>query len=256
MAEISIITPAFNAEKTIRETVESVKKQTFTDWEMIIVDDCSTDKTASIVLDLIKEDGRIKLLSLAENQGVAKARNEALKIATGRFIAFVDSDDLWTENKLMRQREIMLSNGYALTYTAYAVLKTDGHGESVAGKSFIKVPKKMTYKKIFYNTSIACLTVMVDKQKTGEFYMAEIEHTEDQCAWQQALKNANTYAVGINENLAFYRVGGKSLTANKKKAARLQWKTYREYHKFGLLKSAVYFFLYAAGALLRRLRAK
>lgn len=243
---VSIITPAYNTEKYIAQTIESVQKQTYKNWEMIIVDDCSQDDTVKIVEEYAKKDSRIILLKNCKNSGVSFSRNQALKHSQGDYIAFLDSDDLWIEDKLEKQINFMKDNNYVLTYTAYQKFNSK---TGMLGK-VIKVPKKMTYKKIFYNTAIACLTVMVNREVVGDFEMPLLDHTEDQCTWQEILKRGfNAY--GLNENLSIYRVGTSSLTSNKKKAVVGQWKTYRDYYKLSLQKSILYFSLYALNALIK-----
>lgn len=248
MPKVSIITPAYNAGKLLSETIASVRQQTFTDWEMIIVDDCSTDNTYKVALSFAANDDRIKVLLHEKNSGVAMARNTAIDVATGDYIAFLDSDDKWMPEKLEKQLDFMETNGYVLTFTMYQVFNSET-GE--LGK-IIKVPQKMTHKTIYSNTIIACLTVMVNRKVVGDFHMPIIPHTEDQCTWQDILSRGYE-AYGLQENLALYREGNASLTNNKLNAAKKQWKTYREYHKFSLIKSFYYFACYAVNASLKHL---
>jgi len=247
MSKISIITPAYNASNYLAETIASVQAQTFSDWEMIIVDDCSTDNTCEIASSYSMDDKRIKMIKHEKNSGVASARNTALDIATGEFIAFIDSDDLWMPEKLAKQLRFMEENGYALTYTKYQRFQNDS---KQFGK-VINIPRQMTASSIYGNTSIGCLTVMVNRRLVGEFHMPLIQHTEDNCTWQEILSRGYT-AYGLNENLALYREGNASLTKNKKKAAVQQWSTYREYYKFSVLKSTFYFTLYVFNAVKKR----
>jgi len=240
---ISIITPAYNAEKYISQTIESVLNQTYTEWEMVIVDDCSVDNTYNIILEYAKRDNRIKPVKHEVNKGVAEARNTALRESSGDFVAFLDSDDLWVPEKLRIQLDFMEKNNYVLTYTMYQNFFDNGEKGKI-----ISVPEKMTYKDIFKNTAIACLTVMVNRKVSGEFFMPPLKHTEDQCAWQDILKRGYI-AYGLNENLALYRVNSNSLTGNKKKVIKRQWSTYRDYYKFSFLKSAYYFICYAFNAI-------
>lgn len=246
MAKISVITPAYNAEKYISQTIESVIGQTFTDWEMIIVDDASKDNTYNIACEFAELDKRIRVIKQPINLGVAAARNIALDIATGEYIAFLDSDDLWMPDKLKKQYNFMENNKLALTYTMYQKFSdSDKQGGKV-----IKVPKEMTYKKIFGNTSIACLTVMVNRKMVGKFHMPPLIHTEDQCTWQEILSRGYK-AYALNENLALYRESVGSLTNNKKSAALKQWNTYRKYHRFSVFKSFYYFCCYAINAIIK-----
>ena len=248
MKLISIITPAFNAEKYIKSTIESVISQTYQNWEMLIVDDCSSDNTIQIVEGYCNIDSRIRIIKHTINQGVAAARNTALAEAKGEYIAFLDSDDIWAPQKLDTQYRFMEDNGYLLTYTAYQkyLSETDEKGK------VITVPKKMTRNSIFYNTAIACLTVMVNRAKVGDFEMPLLTHSEDQCTWQSILSRGYI-AYGLNENLALYRVSNHSLTANKGKAAKRQWNVYRKHYGFSVIKSGVYFLSYAIHAVIKHL---
>lgn len=248
MSRVSIITPAYNAEQYIADTINSVQAQTFTDWEMIIVDDCSSDNTYNLACKYAVKDARIKVKHHQQNCGVAAARNTALDAARGDYIAFIDSDDQWVPEKLSKQLAFMKENQFALTYTAYQNFDTNTGN---LGK-IIWVPKKMTYSRIFINTSIACLTVIVNRKMVGEFHMPQLSHTEDQCTWQDILNRGYT-AHGLNENLALYRTGNKSLTYNKLRAAKMQWNTYREYYKLPVIKSSFYFTCYTINALKKHL---
>lgn len=246
--KISIVTPVYNVEKCITDTINCVLAQTYTNWEMIIVDDCSTDSTVQIVEKFCDIDERIKLIKHTQNQGAAMARNTALANAKGEYVAFLDGDDLWSDQKLEKQLTFMEENGYVLTYTAYQTFYDDADKK---GK-FIHVPSKMAVNDIYYNTAIACLTVMVNREKAGDFQMPVIEHAEDQSTWQLILKRGYV-AYGLNENLASYRISAYSLTGNKRKAAQKQWRVYRRYHKLSFVKSCIYFTSYAIRATIKHL---
>ena len=243
MSKVSIITPAYNASAFLKKTILSVQSQTFTDWEMIIVDDCSNDNTYELACSLANEDNRIRVIKHKKNSGVAVARNTALDVAIGDYIAFLDSDDLWLPDKLKKQLAFMEKNNYVLTYTSYQKFLSDTEER---GK-IIRAPSKMTANAIYGNTSIGCLTVMVNRKMSGAFHMPLITHTEDNCTWQEILSRGYV-GYGLDENLALYREGNSSLTNNKKKAAHQQWNTYREYYKFSIVKSAFYFTCYAFNA--------
>lgn len=241
--KVSIITPAYNASKYISTTIDSVLAQTHQNWEMIIVNDCSKDNTADVVRRYTVKDSRIKLLEHTKNLGVAAARNTAIDAAIGDYIAFLDSDDLWLPYKLEKQLYFMHTNQYVLTYTAYQKFNTD---TGQRGK-IVRAKKTMTAQEIYGNTSIGCLTVIVNRKAVGEFHMPLLKHTEDNCTWQEILGRGYT-AYGLNEVLALYREGNSSLTSSKKKAAMQQWKIYREYYKFSIPKSTYYFILYTFNA--------
>ncbi len=241
MSVVSIITPAYNAAPYLAETIRSVQNQTFFDWEMIIVDDCSKDNTLSIARSLSETDDRIKVYQNSKNSGVAATRNFALEKANGKYIAFLDSDDLWLPEKLEKQIDFMDSNQYVLTYTNYQKFDTNT-GQRY--KKIIRAPKVMTAKKIFGNTSIGCLTVMVNREMSGQFQMPLLNHMEDNITWQKILsKGYKGYRLDIV--LSLYREGNQSLTSGKKKAAKQQWDIYRNYYGFSVPRSAFYFSKYA-----------
>jgi len=188
------------------------------------------------------------LIEHKQNAGVAAARNTALDVAIGDYIAFLDSDDMWMPDKLEKQLQFMEDNGYVITYTKYQIYYTD---TDQRGK-IVRAPKKMTEKSVYKDTSIACLTVMVNRKETGSFHMPPIKHTEDNVTWQEIMSRGYT-AYGLQENLALYRVSSSSMTGNKLKASSEQWKTYRHYYKFSQIKSTYYFCWYAFNAVKRKL---
>ncbi len=245
MVLVSVITPAYNAAHFLEEAVKSVQNQTFSDWEMIIVDDCSTDETFSLAQRLAENDQRIKVLRNKKNSGVAATRNKAMDAATGEYIAFLDSDDLWLPQKLERQVKFMAEGQYALTYTNYQ--KFDSQTGERQSK-IIRAPATMTSRHIYGNTSIGCLTVMVNRKITGPFHMPLIGHTEDNITWQEILARGYI-AHRLDEVLSLYREGNTSLTSSKREAAKQQWHTYREYYNFSIIKSTYYFIQYAFHAI-------
>ena len=208
---------------------------------MIIVDDCSKDDTYALAKRLSEADNRIRVLQNEKNSGVAATRNKALDAATGEYIAFLDSDDLWLPQKLEKQVGFMDAGQYVLTYTNYQKInsKTGERDQKV-----IRAPATMTAKRIYGDTSIGCLTVMVNKKLSGSFHMPPLGHTEDNITWQSILAKGFT-AYRLDEVLSLYREGNSSLTSGKKKAARQQWQTYREYYRFSIPRSAFYFAQYA-----------
>lgn len=241
MNKVSIITPAYNSEQYLEETVQSVQRQTFTDWELIIVDDCSTDSTYSLATRLADADKRIVVLKNGVNEGVAATRNKALDKASGDYIAFLDSDDLWLPQKLQKQVAFMDTGQFALSYTNYQKFNS-ATGER--DKKIIRAPAVMTAKRIYGDTSIGCLTVMVNRSITGPFHMPLLSHMEDNITWQEILSRGYI-AYRLDEVLSLYREGNLSLTSGKKQAAKQQWHTYRDYYGFSVLKSSFYFSQYA-----------
>ena len=175
---VSIITPAYNAASYIVETIESVLAQTYPNWEMLIVNDCSQDNTAEIVQSYAAKDKRIKLINLKQNSGAAAARNTAIKNAKGRYIVFLDSDDLWKKEKLQKQIEFMQKNGYAFTFTSYEHFKEAK--ENIQSK--IQIPKSLNHKQALKGNKIGCLTVMLDRKQIQNIHFTNDKH-EDYILW-------------------------------------------------------------------------
>lgn len=236
---VSIVTPSYNSERFIGLSIESVLSQTYTNWEMLIVDDASTDRTVSIAERYGRGDDRIKLIRLKQNSGVASARNTGIREAQGRFIAFLDSDDLWMPEKLEKQVRFMEKNNASLACTAYLKMNAEG----VVQKRFIDVPNKITYPMILKSNRIGCLTAMVDVRRIGKHYMSDVGH-EDYTLWLKILKRGHI-AYGLNLPLAIYRMRNASLSGNKLKASRFQWKIYREIEKISFINSLIFFAQYA-----------
>lgn len=247
---ISIIIPVYNCEKYIKDTIQSVCQQTYKNWEMIIVNDCSKDKSLEIARENVADiTEKVKVIGLKQNSGVAIARNEALKVARGEFIAYLDGDDLWKKDKLKKQVKFMKSNNYNFTYTKYEYLKEDGKTKEI--KIF---PKSLTYKQSLKNTVILTSTVMINRQLLDEklLIMPNIRRGQDTATWWQILKEGNT-AWGLDEVFTAYRRQAQSLSFNKVKAIKRTWNLYRNVEKFGIIKSAYYFLHYAVNAKLRRI---
>lgn len=240
---VSIITPAYNAADYIAETIESVLAQTYKNWEMLIVNDCSKDNTSEIVQSYAAKDKRIKLINLKQNSGAAVARNTAIQNAKGRYIAFLDSDDLWKKEKLQKQLSFMQQNDYAFTFTEYQYLKLKPDEKL----RIIKVPRSLTYEQSLKNTIIGCLTVIVDRKQTRNFQMPLVRAGQDHLTWWLLMKRGFK-AYGLQENLAEYRRVEGSISHNRFNAIKRHWKLYRKYEKLSLLKSTYCFICYALHA--------
>lgn len=250
---VSIITPVYNCEKYIRDTILSVINQTYKNWEMILVDDCSNDNSRKIIEEFINDDSRIKYYKLNENSGAAIARNYALEKSKGRFIAYLDSDDLWRESKLEKQIEFMLKNNYAFSCTDYEKIDDDGNSLN----KVIKIPKKVDYNLFLRNTIIQTVGVMVDTQITGKdvLIMPNIRRRQDAATWCQLLK-AGYDCYEVPENVSFYRVVTNSLSSNKFKAVKGTWFLYRNIEKLSLPKACFCFIGYAFNAVKKRIYLK
>ena len=246
--KVSVITASYNCAKFIEESIKSVLNQTYDNLELIIVDDCSTDNTEEIVNEYIKKDSRIKFYRLNNNSGAAVARNKGLDEATGRFIAFLDSDDIWYKQKLEKQINFMQTNNYGFSFTSYRLIDENG---GLLNKE-IRVPNEITYKKLLKNTIIVCLTVIIDKELIGDFKMPLVRAGQDTATWLSILRNGNI-AYGYDEVLASYRLVNGSISSNKFKALKRTWNTYRKLEKLNLLKSSYYFSNYVLNAIKKRI---
>ena len=242
--EVSIITPAYNSGRFVALTIASVLEQTYENWELLLVDDCSTDNTLNIIEPFLK-DYRIKLLTNKSNQGVAYSRNLAIKEAKGRFIAFLDSDDMWATDKLQKQISFMKLNNYALTHTSYR--KINLRNELISNA--LPVSKKVSYSQLIKHNEMGCLTCVYDSHRIGKFYFIKVGH-EDFVYWLAILKQG-ICSYGLNIPLAYYRVHKNTISSNKFKAAKFTWSIYRNIEKFGFLKSLYIFSHYTCRSLFK-----
>lgn len=246
---ISIITPAYNASRFIAKTIESVQAQSYTDWEMLIADDVSQDNTVEIVQSYMQNDKRIKLTVLDDNLGAANARNTIIRKAEGKYIAFLDSDDLWKPDKLEKQLVFMEKHNLAFTCTAYECITEDGRRVLYT----VNAPKRIGYRRFLRNTAIGTLTVMINREMTGEFEIPDIRSSHDMALWLDIMKRGFK-AYGLNENLAKYRLVGDSNTSAKWKAAMDVWKVFRDIEKLNAIYSAYNFAGYVWNAVKKRLK--
>jgi teichuronic acid biosynthesis glycosyltransferase TuaG len=245
---VSIITPSYNSSKFIKDCIASVFSQTYKNWEMIIVDDCSKDNSKEIISELSTKDKRIKPIFLEKNVGAAEARNAAIRQSKGKYVAFLDSDDLWNPKKLEKQLSFMYENEIAFSYTNYQFMSENGADLS----NIILAPEKMTYDSYLKNTIIGCLTVIIDREKSGEFEMPNIRSSHDMALWLLIMKRGFS-AYGLDENLARYRIVSTSNTASKWHAVNDVWKVYRQVEKLSFIYSAWCFVWYAFNALKKRI---
>ena len=238
---ISIITPCYNSEKYISDTIKSVIKQDYQNWEMIIVDDFSNDKSIQIIQKFLNEDNRIKLIQLSENKGAGYCRNYAINQSSGQYYAFLDSDDIWFKNKISKQINFMNKNNIAFSYCSYNFINENG--DSLNKEPFFS-KSKVNYQDILKTNHIGCLTAIYDITKINnqKLYMSEIRARQDLSLWLNILKIIE-FGYGLNEVLASYRIRKKSISSNKFKAIYYQWKLYRNIEKFSFSKS-IYFLIF------------
>lgn len=230
---VSIITPCYNSEKYILETIESIRQQSYSNWEQIIVDDASLDQSVALIEEISKIDSRIRLISLKENHGAAYCRNLATREAKGSYIAFLDSDDLWHRDKLTKQLAFMKERSCAVSYTSY--LHIDEHGHSLQ-KRILACPV-LPYKKQLYNNYIGNLTGIYDQKQLGKIFSPELRKRQDWAVWLEAIKRSEKPAFGLQEDLAYYRVRKNSISSDKVALVKFNFHFYREYLKFSYLKS-------------------
>ncbi len=228
---VSIITPCYNSEKFISETIVSIQKQTLKDWELIITDDCSTDFTVDIVKSFISTDNRIKLYCLDTNMGPGAARNNSINKSKGRYIAFCDSDDQWKPLKLEMQVEFMKTHKLAFTYSPYEIINEDG---KLIGK--VAPPLNLRFKDLLRNNYVGCLTAIYDSKIIGKHLMSKLRKRQDWVLWLKIFKKIKQTR-GINENLAIYRERSNSISSNKIQMIKYNWIVYNKELNFSKLKS-------------------
>jgi len=244
---VSIIMPAYNCGNFIGLALESVINQTYQNWEVIIVDDCSTDNTAEVVQDFMRKDSRIKYYKLDQNSGAAMARNKAIEIAKGKYLAFLDSDDIWFPEKLMKQISFMEKNNYGFTCTSYT--KIDENGKYL-NRTIIAKPK-LDYNGILKSCP-GNSTVIYNAEKLGKFKIPNIKKRNDYIMWLQVVKKEK-YLYGINEVLGSHRIRKNAISRNKLSLVKYHWIVYRKIEKLSIFKS-VYLVIYWITATIFKLR--
>lgn len=241
---VSVIMPAYNAEKYIKEAIQSVRAQSRTDWELIVVDDGSCDRTPEIVREFAVQDSRIKQIVNEKNVGVAESRNRALSVCRGQYVAFLDSDDVWRPQKLEKQIACADQIGADIICTSYGMM--DGNGARVFG-DFL-VPCRIDYQKMLYTNVIGCLTVLIKKDVMTKYGFRSDYFHEDYVAWITMLRDGHT-AVGLREVLADYRVLPTSRSFHKWNSAKNRWAIYRSHLRLSRGKSVYCLSRYMLGGL-------
>ena len=230
---VSIIMPSYNCGAYVEETILSVQAQTYNNWEIIFMDDCSTDDTIRLVSELREKDSRIKLFQNKFNSGAAVSRNNALREVKGRWIAFLDSDDLWEPTKLEKQVKFMEDNGYAFSYTGYQEIDSEG---ALAGVK-VSGPKHVTKQGMYNFCWPGCLTVMYDSNKIGLIQIEDIKKNNDYAMWLKVCKKADCYL--LDECLAKYRRGRAGSVSSHGITTMIKWhyKLFRDAEKMGVIPS-------------------
>lgn len=246
---VSVIMPAYNSEKHIAEAIASVQCQTLTDWELCITDDCSTDRTAEIIRTIAEHDSRVKFIKQPTNQGAAAARNASLDRAQGRYIAYLDADDIWYPEKLKRQVSIMEQHGFGFSCTSYEVI--DEAGE-LMGRT-VTMPAESDWWGYLTHNYLQTVGIMADVKRVDRelLRMPDMRRRQDAATWLQVLK-AGHICYGVPEVLCAYRRVSGSLSSNKVKAVRGTWYFYTQVAKLPLLRACYCFARYAALAVWKR----
>ncbi|HFU3805249.1 TPA: glycosyltransferase family 2 protein [Streptococcus suis] len=247
---VSVIIPMYNATLFIEETIQTVLQQTYSNTEIIVVDDCSTDTSYEVVSQLCQRYQNISLLQNKKNSGVGISRNIGVAKATGKFICFLDADDIWLPDKLEKQVNFMLQHQYAFTFTAYQF--ADENGRPV--RKPIHVPSKISYKEALRNHTIWTSTVMLnmDLLTKEQISMPDVRKGQDTATWWKILK-VTGYAYSINEVLSLYRRTSHSLSADKLAAVKRTWNLFRKVEGLSLLQAIVPFCGYVINAIKRRI---
>ncbi len=228
---VSIIMPTYNCGNFIGETIESVINQTYTKWELIISDDASVDNTEEVVKKYLS-DKRIRYIKFAQNKGAAAARNNSMKLSKGKYMAFLDSDDLWYKEKLEVQLKFMKENQYNFTCTAYEQI--DEKDKPL--NKVVKVKTKANYNRILLDCPVGNSTVMYNVDKLGKFEVPNIRKRNDDALWLQILKKEK-YIYGMDEVLMKYRIRNNSISSNKLSLVKYHWQLYREIEHLSIFKS-------------------
>lgn len=255
---VSIIVPVYNAGNYIEETIQMVEKQTYSNWELILVDDCSADNSRELIetylnkrksKQVVGKEQEVRLIKKEQNEGAAKARNTGMEAAQGRYIAFLDADDIWMSDKLQKEMEFMQEKEAAFVFSAYEFGDENAKG---TGK-IVHVPQTLTYQKALSRTVIFTTTVLLDRNRIpAELLSMPAVKSEDTAFWWKLLKSG-IVAYGLDEVLAIYRRPAKSLSSNKWEAIKRIWYLYRVQEDLSLIKSMYYFVFWAFRATLRRL---
>ncbi len=241
---VSVITPAHNSARFLDQTIRSVRTQTFEDWEMMIAENGSTDDTVGIVESHVAADRRIRLLRLPGRAGPGAARNVAMEAASGRYVAFLDADDVWLPEMLEAQLEFARARSAAFTCTGFR--RIDERGRPILRS--VTPPASLDYEQLLGHTVIGCLTVLLDRRQTGPLRMPDLPQHEDLVLWVSLLTRGFR-AYGLERDLALYRVVSGSASSNKLQSARRMWNVYRNIEGLSPGKSLRYFISYAVRAL-------
>lgn len=246
---VSIIMPSYNCEAYIDKSINSILAQTYTDWELLITDDCSTDGTCRIVDKYAKNDSRIKLFRLDKNSGAGVARNNSIRHASGRFIAFCDSDDQWRPQKLEKQIPFMAENGHLLTFTSMY-----RHNEDTGRTLYEKCPRKVTFGSEVRCCHISCSTAIYDASRIGKYYLPKVRKRQDWGLWLTILRDIKV-AYGVQDYLVDYLERGGSISHQKSKLIKYNIGIYRHVLGYSFIKSwLIFLFGFTSTYIVKRIK--
>ena len=245
---VSVIMPCYNMERYISESIMSVRQQTYPHWELLIVDDASTDNTETVIKSHCQQDDRIHFTKKDLHSGIADSRNLCLKMAQGQYLAFLDADDIWQPKKLERQLAFLTEKQVGFSYSSYDCIDEEG----LPLNKTVKAAGELDYEAYLRNTIIGCSTVMVNKAIVGNVVVPDFRTSEDTATWLDILKQGHL-AYAIDETLVSYRLRRKSASSNKLKASFDLWQVYRHHEKLPFFKALRYFSCYAFNAIKKRL---
>lgn len=237
---VSIVTPIFNSERSISKTIKSVLNQTYINWELLLIDDASTDGTIEKITPYVNSDSRIKCFKHSKNKGAAEARNLGSKMAKGKFIAFLDADDLWKSNKLEKQINTLANSNSDVCFGSYELI--DSNSKSLHKR--IIALETLSYKKLLKANYIGNLTGIYDCEKLGKIYTKNLKKRQDWLLWLEALKRSGKPAIGIFETIAYYRISEGSLSSNKANLIKYNYYVYKEGLGFSVVKSFFYLLIF------------
>ncbi len=246
---VSIIMPAYNSSPFIAESILSVRNQTFSEWELIVIDDGSSDDTCEKVEALAKDDCRISLYKNEKNVGVARTRNRGFDICRGKYVALLDSDDVWAPEKLSKQLDLLENTGAHIVYSSYAIVGLNNENL----KKDYKVPEEIDFEGLLKENVIGCSTVMLQSDIVKKHKFEPGFFHEDYTLWLDLLRSGHK-AAGCSETLVNWRYVENSRSFNKRKSARNRWRIYRRHLKIPFFKSLYYFSAYAAASIKKYFR--
>ena len=246
---VSIIMPCYNDAAYISDSINSIISQTYQNWELIIVDDFSMDNSKEVIRNFMDKDSRVQLIESDSNIGSGPSRNKGIKASKGQYIAFLDSDDLWDDNKLDLQINFMKRNNIAFSFTSYRVM----YGDKLSS-TIIPIKDSVTYSDLLKINYIGCLTVVYDlKILNKKYFMPDLKRQQDLGLWLSILRNGER-AIGCNEVLATYRVDKQKSMKNKFKAIYYRWKLFRKVESLSLLSTIYNFTIYLLLGTIKYLR--